>query len=71
MKKTLLAAVLEPQQENAQYLRFNASCQRGPSDMLEEAVADDLLEHMDDDIVPVVRCLAILGSSKEKLSSTS
>ena len=42
-------------------LRFNASCHREPSDALQEAVADDLLQHMDDDIVPVVRCLAILG----------
>ena len=44
-------------------MRFNASSRHAAFDALEEAVSDDLLRDISEDVVPVVRCLAILGGT--------
>ncbi|CAJ1342599.1 unnamed protein product [Effrenium voratum] len=47
----------------AQVIRglFNASSNHAAQDSLQEAASQDLLRHIDQEVVPVVRCLAILG----------
>merc|ERR1712032_954488 len=46
---------------------FNTSTERAPQDTLNGAAADSLLQDIRHEIVPVVRCLSILGAMLQEM----